>query len=388
MIKVASMVKPKGNISSVFGHLGAKENTLDPSLLSLKKEIAPKDPSILDDAYSRVVTSFEAEKSVILEKGPSIIPQVEFKDLADAKFPKHMVDEIRKRGCVVVRNVYDQEEARSYKNDIESYIKQNKEAITGFPEQNPQVFELYWSRPQVKARSHKNFTKVTVALNHLWHATDDTIIDLSKNLVYCDRLRIRSAGDASFALQEHIDSGSLERWQDPTYRKCYTDIFNGNWENYDPYEATHRVNAKMDLYGSAGGCSVFRNFQGWVAMSHITPGGGTLRVCPLIKESTAYFMMKPLLRENLDKNDYCGAFPGLSQYITATDHPLIRDSMVSLPEMRPGDAIFWHCDQVHSVEHKNEMSTDSSVLYIPSVPMCSINSEYLAKQKEAFLEGL
>jgi hypothetical protein len=57
----------------------------------------------------------------------------------------------------------------------------------------------------------------------------------------------------------------------------------------------------MDLYGSAGGCSAFRNFQGWVAMSNIVPGGGTLRVCPLIKEPTAYFMMKPLLEENLNK---------------------------------------------------------------------------------------
>jgi hypothetical protein len=230
MIKTASIVKPKGNISSVFGHLGAKENILDPALLGLKKEIAPKDPSILGDAYRRVVTSFEKEKALILEKGSSIIPQVEFSDLVNAKFPKDMIDEIRKRGCVVVRNVYDQTEARSYKEDIESYIKQNREVITGFPEQNPQVFELYWSRAQVKARSHKNFTKTTMALNHLWHATDDTVIDLSKNLVYCDRLRIRSPGDASFALQEHIDSGSLERWQDPTYRKCYTDIFNGNWE--------------------------------------------------------------------------------------------------------------------------------------------------------------
>jgi hypothetical protein len=57
----------------------------------------------------------------------------------------------------------------------------------------------------------------------------------------------------------------------------------------------------MDYYNSAGGCSVFRNFQGWVAMSRIEPNGGTLRVCPLIKESTGYFMMKPLLEENLER---------------------------------------------------------------------------------------
>ena len=63
---------------------------------------------------------------------------------------------------------------------------------------------------------------------------------------------------------------------------------------------TQRVKANMDLYDSPGGCSMFRNFQGWLAISRITRDGGHLRVSPLIKEPTAYFMMKPLLAENLD----------------------------------------------------------------------------------------
>lgn len=57
----------------------------------------------------------------------------------------------------------------------------------------------------------------------------------------------------------------------------------------------------MDYYNSPGGCSVFRNFQGWLSMSDIKTGGGTLRVCPLLKQSTAYFLMKPLIEENLLK---------------------------------------------------------------------------------------
>ena len=55
----------------------------------------------------------------------------------------------------------------------------------------------------------------------------------------------------------------------------------------------------MDLYDAPGGCSMFRIFQGWLAISKIQTGGGTLRVCPLVKEPTAYFMMKPLLEENM-----------------------------------------------------------------------------------------
>lgn len=43
-------------------------------------------------------------------------------------------------------------------------------------------------------------------------------------------------------------------------------------------------------------CGVFRAFQGWTSMSDTGPNEGTLRVYPLIKELTAYTMMRPLFR--------------------------------------------------------------------------------------------
>ncbi|KAG2202535.1 hypothetical protein INT47_012529 [Mucor saturninus] len=385
-----SSIKPKGDISSVFSHLGGKGIGLDPSFLTLKQEIAPKDPAILNNAYQRLLTSFQKESVEIKEKGSSVIPQVSFADIQSngGQFPPSIAEEIRKRGCVVIRNVVSREEAQGYKQQIKEYIGQHAKDLGGFPTNDPQVWEVYWSRSQVAARSHPNFNTATLALNKIWHAEENTVIDLEKNLGYCDRLRIRKAHDQSFALQEHIDSGSLERWLDPEYRKCYTEIFNGNWENHDSFDATHRVEARMDYYNSPGGCSVFRNFQGWLAMSDIKTGGGTLRVCPLLKQSTAYFLMKPLIEENLLKNDYIGALPGLCQGIGKTDYPEIVDTMVSMPDVGYGDAVFWHCDQVHAVEPKNDSDVDSSVLYIPSVPLCRINSEYLAIQRNAFERGL
>ena len=52
---------------------------------------------------------------------------------------------------------------------------------------------------------------VSTALNNVWHGSEDTAIDLSTNVTYCDRLRLREPGDKSFALQEHVDGGSVER---------------------------------------------------------------------------------------------------------------------------------------------------------------------------------
>lgn len=90
-----------------------------------------------------------------------------------------------------------------------------------------------------------------------------------------------------------------------------SDLLLSGSQEYDPYDVTHRIEANMDLYNAPGGCSMFRIFQGWIAMSKIVTGGGTLRVCPLIKEPTAYFMMKPLLEKYLSKrytSSWGGAF--------------------------------------------------------------------------------
>lgn len=45
--------------------------------------------------------------------------------------------------------------------------------------------------------------------------------------------------------------GSVERWEEDTFRACFEDIFSGNWRKHDPYDITNRVNAKADVYGRA-----------------------------------------------------------------------------------------------------------------------------------------
>lgn len=58
--------------------------------------------------------------------------------------------------------------------------------------------------------------------------------------------------DEEFTLNAHQDSGAIERWEDPEYRACYREIFEGRWEDYDPWNADHRSDAKTDLYASGG----------------------------------------------------------------------------------------------------------------------------------------
>lgn len=207
--------KAKGNISSVFAHLGASKQALDPRFATLKRSIVPKDPAVLQKSFDRLLDAFEKENAIIRQRGSAVIPEISFDEIKanNGRFPSHIAKEIEKRGAVVVRNVVDKFQAADYKARIQEYIEKHP-GIAGFPEEKPQIWELYWTPSQVKARSHPHFTTTAVALNHLWHSNETVQIDLTKNLAYCDRLRIRQSGDSHFALAGHVDGGSLERKAD------------------------------------------------------------------------------------------------------------------------------------------------------------------------------
>ncbi|XP_037036904.1 uncharacterized protein YbiU-like isoform X2 [Bradysia coprophila] len=329
--------KKPGNILSAFK--ANLDDVLPDKFKSIKKEILHHcDETKLQASWVRLIEAFEKEISLIKEIGPAIVPQVEYSTIVEnnVKFPSTVADEIRKRGCVVIRNVVDRDEALKYKEMVKGYINNHKGKIVGFPEDNPQVWEIYWSKAQITARSHPNFVAVTRALNNLWSAAPGSPIDFDNSVTYCDRLRIRQPGDTSFTLGEHMDGGSVERW---------------------------------------------------MSLSTTQPGGGTLRLCPLVKLSASYVMLRPLLKDLLEESSMGGAIPGVQQHILESFHPHIIRAMVSIPEVNPGDCVFWHCDSVHAVEGICNSPTDSSVMYMPAAPLCVKNAECALKQRNAFEAG-
>jgi hypothetical protein len=80
----------------------------------------------------------------------------------------------------------------------------------------------------------------------LWHVSDLNLpVDLSSQVVYADRFRIRKPRDTAFTLPPHLDSSSIDRCEDPTYCSNYAPIFVGNWETYDPWCIDARLYAKI-----------------------------------------------------------------------------------------------------------------------------------------------
>lgn len=390
-----SGLKPNsaGDISSVFSSL--KDGAIDSSLLpqsyaSIKQRLV-KDPTAIKASWVRLKAKLAAEIDKIADQSSKIIPSVEFEEL-DTLTPQRRA-EILKRGCTVVRNVIPKNEARAYKFEIEKYIRDNPHTI-GFPRENSVVYELYWSKPQIKARAHPNLMKTTRAMNKFWHAREDTQISFEHNISYSDRLRIRKPGDSMFTLGPHSDAGSIERWEDEEYSNCYQPIWEGRWEDYDPYDATHRVDAKSNMYDSQGNCSMFRTFQGWISLSDIHPGQGTILFAPLVREVTAYLLLKPFFDENdnvvLHSSKFPGAVPGKAQEYSESLHPELQLSrlMTCAPSVHPGDMVFWHCDLIHAVDPKCSNVNDSSVMYIPATPLCNNNTDYAFLQRESFLNKL
>jgi hypothetical protein len=303
---------------------------------------------------------------------------------------KAAADEVRRRGAAVIRNVIPREEALDLKAQARAYVQANRSSVRAFPTDDPAVYELYWTPSQTTARSHPNVLSTQTFLQNLWHSSEPSSeISTTHPLTYADRFRIRNPGDGKFALGPHTDGGSLERWEDPEYSKVYQSVFDGRWEEYDAFDAKHRINAKMDLYKGAGACSMFRFFQGWLSMSDTGPREGTLKICPILQHTTSYLLLRPFFDLKSSQlaldTSFPGSVPGACQEYNDETHPHLEleHTMVSVPKVEPGDFVAWHCDTIHSVDKEHQGTGDSSVLYIPACAMTRPNVEYLMRQREA-----
>ncbi|CAK7210196.1 hypothetical protein SBRCBS47491_000695 [Sporothrix bragantina] len=415
--------KREGDISDSFASLSGLESTpLPDHYRQLKLSLmAGRDETTIVASWQRLLKELRTENETISRLGPDVIPSVRYSHL-DEDLTTHK-DELHKRGVAVIRGVIPEAEARGYKDQVEAYVAKNKDKTRGFPPENPQVYELYWSAAQLAARGHPNLVDTQKKLLGLWHTDPSAPVDLAQPTTYADRLRIRLPGDARFALGPHQDGGSVERWEPQGYGlgQVYDPVFTGKWEEYDAWDAGRRAAAVCDLHSGLGACSVFRAFQGWMSISHVGPRQGTLLVYPLAKLATVYTLLRPFfapvkpVSAQLDQaseqflaadnwvftggaamnSDLQGATPGHGQEFpdgpdgnSLHPHLELARTMVHVPQVKPGDYVVWHCDGIHAVDKVHNGTGDSSVLYIPVCPLTEVNARYMVRQREAFLTGL
>lgn len=92
--------------------------------------------------------------------------------------------------------------------------------------------------------------------------------------------------------------------------------------------------------------------------------------------------------------DLSSAFPGSplgrSQELNDDTHPhlCLKETLLPMKPVKPGDQVWWHCDGIHAVEDEHKGSSSSSVLYIPSVPLTEANARYIKDQRDNYLERI
>ena len=325
----------------------------------------------------------------------SIIPEISFNQInqRNTKF----VESIKKRGCVIVRDVFDNLTIERLNNDLEKYIEENNyyddqkkksgldKYFSDLKSSKPQIMGLYWSKAQMEIRHSENMLKVKKWLNNLWICKNDEyeVFDPSKELSYADRVRRREPGDNTLGLSPHCDAGSVERWSDDYYQKIYKDIFSDNFLKFNPFDAKYRD--KTSEFESPAVAHVFRTFQGWTALTEQGPNDGTLQLIPIAK-AMAYILTRALL-DDVPKDELCGSKLGKALSVNKEYHSLLLEGLISIPNMKPGDTVWWHPDVVHAVEDKHLGKNYSNVVYVGSTPYCKKNLDYVRKQAKKFLKG-
>ena len=367
-------------------------------LIKEEKKILRSKSKNYKENFSKIENFIEKEIVQIensKKSAKNIIPEINFKDLSDNL--SEFKNELKKRGCVIIRDVFDDTLMHQMNKDLESYIEENnyykdqkKKAdidkyFSDLQSGKPQIFGLYWSKTQVNIRQSNELDIVKKWLNKLWINEHDgeTIFDPNHELVYADRVRRREPGDKTLGLSPHCDAGSVERWVDKGYQGVYEKIFSDNFSEYDPFNAAYR-NTTQEIESPAVS-HVFRTFQGWVALTEQGPGDGTLQLIPLAK-SMAFILTRALL-DDVDENDLCGSKPARALSVNSKYHSLLLRGLVSIPKMNAGDTVWWHPDVVHGVEDHHTGKGYSNVAYVGSTPHCKKNLAYAKKQSIKFLEG-
>jgi hypothetical protein len=116
--------KKEGDISSVFASLsGNAPAPLPPRFADVKRKLIQGREEAITASWKRLLEALEEEVRKIERLGSSIIPLINYHELQD-KFPNFQED-LKERGAGVIRGVVPQDEARSYKSDLEEYIKAN-----------------------------------------------------------------------------------------------------------------------------------------------------------------------------------------------------------------------------------------------------------------------
>ncbi|KGB00686.1 hypothetical protein DR73_1873 [Enterobacteriaceae bacterium ATCC 29904] len=369
------------------------------AIRQMKRELRAQigDVQAVFDLLHAKIADRVAEIAALKKSGDPVWPVIPFADVKNGTLSEAQRAAVKRRGCAVIKGHFPREQALAWDNAMLDYLDRNHfDEVYKGPGDNffgtltasrPEIYPIYWSQAQMQARQSEEMAQVQSFLNRLWtfESNGKQWFNPDVSVIYPDRIRRRPPGTTSKGLGAHTDSGALERWLLPAYQQVFARVFDGNVDQYDPWNAAHRTDVEEYTVDNTTKCSVFRTFQGWTALSDMIPDQGLLHVVP-IPEAMAYILLRPLL-DDVPEDELCGVAPGRVLPISEKWHPLLIEALTSIPALEAGDSVWWHCDVIHSVAPVENQQGWGNVMYIPAAPMCEKNLAYAKKVKAALETG-
>jgi hypothetical protein len=210
---------------------------LTPRFTTLKEGLTSNKESAVSASWQRLLGRLPEEIDAVSFLGSQVIPTINFKDTTNPEQSKDFLRDLRQRGVGVIRNVIPKETASTWSREADEYLKQgssNRSAST-----QPQSQDVYWSPAQVKARAHPNVLAAQKFAMSIWQSKDENArVTTGFPISYADRMVLRKGDGLEDGFCARVDGGSVERWEPDGYGRAgtYKDIFQGRWEEYDPWE--------------------------------------------------------------------------------------------------------------------------------------------------------
>lgn len=116
-----------------------------------------------------------------LTEGHNPVPQIDAEDILQQRVSEQQKALIKQRGACAIRGVFPRSQAEGWNREIGDYLERNNfvERLQHAAEDNyfgklaaskPQIYGIYWSKPQVEARQDQRMHAVQVFLNGLWES--------------------------------------------------------------------------------------------------------------------------------------------------------------------------------------------------------------------------
>ena len=164
----------------------------------------------LQISWTKTCNALNSVTSRISTVGNTSIPVLSY-DEALCATNNRFRERMKATGCFIIRGVIPKAEAVQHFEDLEIFIAENKDTITGWPAESVAIYNLYSSPTQLKIKTDPRHLKLQRFLNSLWKdsaCSPAEEVAQCEPILYPDALRIRQPGQEFLGLGPHIDGGS------------------------------------------------------------------------------------------------------------------------------------------------------------------------------------